>query len=117
MRAAARCTCRPASIVAATGAIASRDARVSQLFNRVSELRSDLRSETKQLRVGLSPQSFSQRYNWSLNYTLADVREQYRGFQSTIGNPQETSTGRARAASRATRSRTACSTTSSTPCA
>ncbi|HEV7991523.1 MAG TPA: TonB-dependent receptor [Gemmatimonadaceae bacterium] len=77
------------SIVPLTGAIASRDARVSQLFNRVSELRSDLRSESKQLRVGISPQTFSQRYNWSLNYTLAAVREQYRGFQSTIGNPQE----------------------------
>ena len=77
------------SIVPVTGAIASRDARVSQLFNRVSEQRSDLRSETKQLRVGLFPATFSQRYNWSLNYTLADVREQYRGFQSTIGNPQD----------------------------
>jgi hypothetical protein len=79
---------QPSSIVGATGTIASRDARVSQLFNRVSELRSDLRSESKQLRVGISPQTFSQKYNWSLNYTLAAVREQYRGFQSTIGNPQ-----------------------------
>ena len=79
---------QPSSIVPATGTIASRDARVSQLFNRVSELRSDLRSETKQIRVGISPQRFSQKYNWSLNYTLAAVREQYRGFQSTIGNPQ-----------------------------
>jgi hypothetical protein len=75
------------SIVPTTGAIASRDARVSQLFNRVSELRSDLRSETKQLRLGLFPSSFNQQLTWSLNYTLADVREQYRGFQSTAGNP------------------------------
>ena len=78
---------QPASIVPATGAIASRDARVSQQFNRVSELRSDLRSETKQLRVGIFPASFNQQLTWSLNYTLADVREQYRGFQSTAGNP------------------------------
>ena len=78
---------QPASIVPATGAIASRDARVSQQFNRVSELRSDLRSETKQLRVGIFPASFNQQLNWSLNYTLADVREQFRGFQSTAGNP------------------------------
>jgi hypothetical protein len=55
----------------------------------VSELRSDLRSETKQLRVGLFPASFDQKFNWSLNYTLADVREQYRGFQSTSGNPRD----------------------------
>ena len=78
----------PGSIVAATGAIASRDARVSQLFNRVQELRSDLKSETKQFRIGISPQTFSQRYNWSINYTIAAVKEQYRGFQSTINNPR-----------------------------
>ena len=76
------------SIVPATGVIASRDARVSQAFNRVSELRSDLRSRSIQLRVGLSPATFSQRYNWSVYYTLSGVREQYRGFQSTIDNPQ-----------------------------
>jgi hypothetical protein len=80
---------QPSSIVGATGAIASRDARVSQLFNRVSELRSDLRSETKQLRVGLFPASFTQKLSWSLNYTLAAVREQYRGFQSTAGDPRD----------------------------
>jgi hypothetical protein len=80
---------QPGSIVPATGAIASRDARVSQAYNRVQELRSDLRSETKQFRIGISPQTFSQRYNWSINYTIADVREQYRGFQSTIGNPRD----------------------------
>jgi hypothetical protein len=80
---------QPSSIVGATGAIASRDARVSQNFNRVSELRSDLRSETRQLRLGLFPASFTQRLSWSLNYTLADVREQYRGFASTAGDPRD----------------------------
>jgi hypothetical protein len=90
----------PGSIVPATGAIASRDARVSQEFNRVQELRSDLRSETKQLRIGISPQTFSQRYNWSVNYTIADVREQYRGFQSTIGNPRDVAWSRAGGESR-----------------
>ncbi|MEO8560642.1 MAG: carboxypeptidase-like regulatory domain-containing protein [bacterium] len=80
---------QPSSIVGATGAIASRDARVSQLFNRVTELRSDLRSETKQLRLGLFPASFTQKLSWSLNYTLADVREQYRGFTSTAGDPRD----------------------------
>jgi hypothetical protein len=73
---------------------------VSQEFNRVQELRSDLRSETKQLGVGISPQSFSQRYNWSINYTIADVREQYRGFQSTTGNPRDVSWSRAGGESR-----------------
>jgi hypothetical protein len=88
------------SIVPATGAIASRDARVSQEFNRVQELRSDLRSETKQFRIGISPQTFSQRYNWSVNYTIADVREQYRGFQSTISNPREVAWSRSGGESR-----------------
>ena len=75
------------SIVPATGAIASRDARVSLLFSRVSELRSDLRSESKQLRVSLFPISFSQNLTWSASYVLGDNREQVRGFSSTVGNP------------------------------
>ena len=75
------------SIVSRTGAIASRDARVSQLFSRVSELRSDLQSESKQLRISLSPTSFSQNLTWSTSYVLADNREQVRGFSSTSGNP------------------------------
>ncbi|HEV7991525.1 MAG TPA: carboxypeptidase-like regulatory domain-containing protein [Gemmatimonadaceae bacterium] len=91
---------QPSSIVAATGAIASRDARVSQRFNRVSELRSDLRSETKQLRVGIFPASFTQKLSWSLNYTLAGVREQYRGFQSTAGDPRDIAWSRGGAESR-----------------
>ena len=75
------------SIVAATGAIASRDARVSQQFARVSELRSDLRSESKQVRMSLSPANFSSNLTWSASYVLADNREQVRGFASTVGNP------------------------------
>ena len=77
------------SIVPTTGAIASRDARVSQLFSRVSELKSDLRSDSKQLRVSLSPTNFSQNLTWSASYVLADNREQVRGFNSTSGNPQD----------------------------
>ena len=75
------------SIVPNTGAIASRDARVSQLFSRVSELRSDLRSESKQLRVSIFPVSFSQNLTWSTSYVFGDNREQVRGFSSTAGNP------------------------------
>ena len=75
------------SIVPTTGAIASRDARVSQLFSRVSELRSDLRSDSKQLRVSIFPVSFSQNLTWTASYVLADNREQVRGFSSTVGNP------------------------------
>jgi len=77
------------SIVPATGAIASGDARVSPLFSRVSELRSDLRSVSRQLRVSLFPTSFSQNLTWSASYVLGDNREQVRGFSSTVGNPRD----------------------------
>jgi hypothetical protein len=86
---------RPGSIVPATGAIALGDARVSPLFNRVSELRSDLVSEARQLRVGLSPIRFSSGFTWSLNYILGSTREQSRGFSSTVGNPTSVEWGRA----------------------
>ncbi len=78
---------RPESIVPATGSIASRDARVSSAFSRVTQWTSDLRSESAQLRVGLSPVRFSSLLSWSLSYVYANVREQTRGFNSTVGNP------------------------------
>lgn len=76
------------SIDPITGAIASRDARVSSLFNRVSELRSDIQSQTAQLQLRLSPiQRTPARFGWSAAYTLTHVREQVPGFQSTAGDP------------------------------
>jgi len=71
-----------------TGLIAARDARVSQDFNRVTEQRSDLRSESRQFRTSLSPLAFNSRYNWSLTYVYSNVRERVRGFgTNTAGNP------------------------------
>lgn len=78
---------QPTSIVPATGSIASRDARVSQDFSRVTELRSDLRSESRQLSLRLSPARLSTGFSWSLSYVYSNVREQVRGFTSTVGNP------------------------------
>jgi Carboxypeptidase regulatory-like domain len=78
----------PTSIDPLTGAIASRDARVSPLFNRVTELRSDIRSQTAQLSLRLSPiQRTPTNLSWSGAYTLTYVREQVPGFQSTAGDP------------------------------
>ncbi|CAN5249122.1 TonB-dependent receptor [soil metagenome] len=78
----------PSSIVPTTGSIASRDARISQSFNRVNELRSDLEGRTAQLMVRLSPVSRVQNeFGWSLAYTYSDIREQYSGFTSTASNP------------------------------
>ena len=80
---------QPSSIVEASGLISSRDAKVSQEFNRVTEMRSDLTSHTEQLQVSLSP--FNWRYNWSWNatYTIQSIRDQVRGFSSTVGDPRE----------------------------
>ncbi len=75
------------SIVPTTGAIASRDARVSQLFSRVTELRSDLLSDSRQLRFGISPTSFNTNYSWNLSYVYSSLRERIRGFGNTAGNP------------------------------
>jgi hypothetical protein len=77
----------PTSIDPATGGIASRDAKVTQLFSRVTELRSDLASDSRQLRFGISPASFSSNYNWSVAYVYSNLRERVRGFGNTAGNP------------------------------
>jgi hypothetical protein len=60
---------------------------VTQLYGRVAEQRSDLRGESRQLQLGVSPVTFSTTWRWNLNYTFADAREQTRGFVSTAGNP------------------------------
>ena len=77
----------PTSIVPTTGTIASRDARVSPLFSRVTEQRSDLRSESRQISFRLSPAQFSTKLSWNASYVYSNVRERVRGFSSTVGNP------------------------------
>src|SRR6185503_5325107 len=49
---------QPSDIVASTGAIPAGEGRSSSSFSHVSELRSDLESETKQLTLSVSPMSF-----------------------------------------------------------
>ncbi len=85
---------QPTSIVPNTGTIAAGEARVTPLFSHVGELRSDLSSETKQLMFQVAPASFNSTYSWSLAYTYANAREQYRGFSSTTGNPLDVLWGR-----------------------
>ena len=77
----------PTSIVSTSGAIASRDARQSPLFNRVTQIHSNLRSTAKQLTVNLSPMNFSSTYNYSVAYTIASNSRLVQGFTSTAGNP------------------------------
>lgn len=83
-----------ASIVPATGAIAAGDGRVTTRYARVSELRSDLQSESRQLSVRLYPATFSTSFSWSLAYVYGNVRDQAYGFSSTAGNPLDVSWGR-----------------------
>ena len=80
----------PTSIVPASGGIASRDARVTQSFARVTELRSDLQSRTAQLAMRLSPvQRGPTRFGWNAAYTYSHLREQVAGFSSTASDPLE----------------------------
>jgi len=85
----------PASIVPSTGVIASRDGRVSSLFSRVTEQRSDLRSVSRQISLSLAPANYSTRFTWNASYVYSNVREQFRGFSSTVANPLDVAWGRA----------------------
>ncbi len=78
------------SIVPTTGAIAWRGSRLTEDYGRVTEQRSDLQSDSKQLTVSLRPISFNTRWNWNVAYVLADVREQFSGFNSTVSDPRST---------------------------
>lgn len=75
------------SIVPLTGGIAAGDGRVVPQYQRVTEQLSDLRSRSGQFSVRLSPVNFSTNFGWSASYTYGNVREQFRGFQSTAGDP------------------------------
>ena len=77
----------PSSIVPVTGGIAFGDGRVVPQYQRVTEQLSDLRSRSGQFSVRLSPTTFSTNFGWSASYTYGNVREQFRGFQSTAGDP------------------------------
>ncbi len=85
---------QPTSIVPFTGAIASNDGRVVSQYSRVTEQRSDVNSMSRQLSLSLSPATFSTTFSWGLSYVYSNVREQYRGFSSTVGNPLDVAWGR-----------------------
>lgn len=77
----------PAAIVPTTGQVAWREARLVDSYGRVTAQTSDLQSESKQLTFSLRPMVFNSKWGWSLSYVLADMREQYLGFNSTAGVP------------------------------
>ncbi|WP_331049084.1 TonB-dependent receptor [Gemmatimonas sp.] len=78
---------RPTSIVPPTGGIAAGDGRVDSTFQRVTEQRSDLSSRSAQFTARFSPMTFNSNISWNASYTYSNVREQFRGFSSTAGDP------------------------------
>jgi len=85
---------QPTSIVTNSGAVSPLDARVSPAFSRVSALTSDLESRSRQVSLRISPARFGTGLSWSLSYVYSNVREQFRGFTSTVGNPLDVEWGR-----------------------
>jgi hypothetical protein len=86
----------PASIVTTTGAVTASDSRVRSEFAHVNELRSDLRSDSKQIIIGLAsssngvPEGLKFSTSYRAFYTLSFNREQARGFGgTTAGDPRE----------------------------
>lgn len=82
----------PEHVVPATGSVNPSGARVSNRFGRVVSLTSDARSETRQLRVAMTPAttgSISGR-EWALSYAYTRARERAAGFDApTFGDPRE----------------------------
>ncbi len=85
---------QPSSIVPSTGSIAAGEARITPLYSHVSELRSDMESEARQLTISLQPTTFNTSFTWGLSYVYSNTRERFRGFTSTAGNPLDVAWGR-----------------------
>jgi hypothetical protein len=85
------------SIAPSSGSIAPGAARTSTRYSRVNEMVSDLRSESYQATFRISPLSFNNNFSWSAWYVYSAIREQYRGFSSTVGNPLDVRWGRSAA--------------------
>ena len=77
-----------------TGIIAFKDTRIAPELARVTESRGDLRNDVKQLSFNLRPVTNNPKLIWSLSYQLQDIRDQFRGFSSTVGNPYDREWGR-----------------------
>ncbi|MEO7362275.1 MAG: hypothetical protein ABI120_18235, partial [Gemmatimonadaceae bacterium] len=77
-----------------TGSIAIKDTRITPDLARVTEMRNELRNDVRQLSFNLRPVTANPKFRWSLSYQLQDIRDQYRGFSSTVGNPFDTQWGR-----------------------
>ena len=77
-----------------TGNIALKASRIAPELARVTESSGDLRNDVKQLSLNLRPVTNNPKLLWSLSYQLQDIRDQFRGFSSTVGNPFDREWGR-----------------------
>ena len=77
-----------------TGNIALKDTRIAPELARVTESRGELRNDVKQLSFNLRPVTNNPKLVWSLSYQLQDIRDQFRGFSSTVSNPYDREWGR-----------------------
>lgn len=75
------------SIVSATGNISTVATRVDTSFQRMTLQSSDLRSTSTNFVFKLVPVTANKYLKWQFTYSLLDVRDQFNGFSSTVGNP------------------------------
>jgi hypothetical protein len=82
---------RATSISSRSGSVATRDARISSDFARVTERRSDLSSHSAEWSLTFSPVVVAPRaVRWSVGYVNAQMTERTRGFGgTTAGDPRE----------------------------
>ena len=86
----------PTSIAQVSGAVASRDGRVSDAFSTVTDHSSRLMSESRQIIVSVAPFHLQpRRFVWTLTYVYQRTRGSESGFDgTTVGNPLEIRTDR-----------------------
>jgi hypothetical protein len=79
----------PAAIDANSGNLSAVDSRRTSSFGAVLSRRSDLHSLSRQVTIGLSPQSNWGSYMLNAAYTLASIRGDGRGFDgAAFGDPR-----------------------------
>ena len=89
-----------AAIDPTTGAIASKDTRITTDLLRVSQSRSDLRQQTSLFLFTIKPVTANPKLRWTASYQFQDFRDKYRGFSSTVGDPFATQWGQSLQAGR-----------------
>jgi hypothetical protein len=75
------------AIVPLTGAIASAATRRNTAFQRMTLQTSDLRSQSTNFVFKLVPVTANKYLRWQLTYSLLNVRDEFNGFSSTVGDP------------------------------